>query len=65
MSELKGDKNHNADLSIRKFKNLRTNEEFFGHRHKFRKKYNLKQQGVDNLITGWKKSVKGWILVDA
>jgi group I intron endonuclease len=65
MSELKGDKNHNADLSIRTFKNLKTNEEFCGNRHAFRRKYNLKQQGVDNVISGWKKSLKGWILVEA
>ena len=62
MSELKGEKNHNADLSARKFKNLRTGEEFCGHRHEFRKRYNLKQQGVDNIIAGWKKSTRGWIV---
>lgn len=65
MSELKGDKNHNADLTIRKFRNVKTNEEFCGNRHEFKTKYNLKKHSVDNLICGWKPTLKGWILIDA
>lgn len=62
MSELKGERNRNADLTIRHFKNVLTNEEFHGNRHAFREKYNLKKHGIDNLIGGWKSSLKGWVL---
>ena len=65
MSELKGEKNHNADLTIRQFRNVNTGETFSGHRYEFVKKFNLIKDGIDRLIRGYRKSSCGWVVCEA
>ena len=61
---LTGDKSYRFNRRIRKFKNVRSQEEFVGVQYDFRKKYNLCHQGLTGLICGKRKSHKGWILVE-
>lgn len=62
MSELKGGKNHNADLTIRQFRHTKTGEIFSGTRYEFAQKYGLKKSSVDGFIQGQRRKTKGWIL---
>ena len=64
-ADFNGDKHPKADLTIRKFKNIKTNEEFQGNRHQFIEKYNLNKFSVKSLMWGRYKTLHGWVLVDA
>ena len=61
-ANFKGNKHPKADLTIRKFKNIETNEEFQGNRHQFIEKYNLNKFSVKSLMWGRYKILHGWIL---
>lgn len=60
---LTGEKSYRFNRTIRKFKNVHTQEEFVGFQYDFRKKYNLCHQGLSGVVCGRRKSVNGWILV--
>jgi len=55
----------NVEQTIRKFKNLQTNEDFVGTKCSFRRKYNLVKCSVGALVKGRIQSLKGWVLVNA
>lgn len=57
--------NPRIDLTVRKFRNTFTNEEFKGNRHVFRQKYNLTKPSIKAFIQGRLKTLKGWVLVKA
>lgn len=65
MSMLKDETSHNPDLTLRRFRNVITNEEFRGNRYEFRRNYNFKKRSVDRLVQRRSKKTKGWILLDA
>jgi group I intron endonuclease len=62
---LKGEKSYRFDKTIRTFKNINTNEIFVGVQYDFKQKYNFKGSSLCDIMSGRRKSYKGWILVDA
>ena len=62
---LTGEKSPLFSKIVRRFKNIHTNEEFLGFQYDFRKKYNIDHASLSSLISGKRKSAKGWILVKA
>ena len=61
---LSGENHPKFDKTIKKFKNIDTNEEFIGFQYYFRKKYNLKNPTLSKMINGKTKSYRGWVLVN-
>ena len=51
------------DNTIRKFRNVKTNETFTGCQYDFRKKFGLKQRSLSGVISGKRKILHGWVLM--
>jgi len=58
-----GNKSGHFDYTVRKFRNIHTNEEFSGFQYDFIRKYNLNKSSVNALLKRRLKTLKGWILV--
>lgn len=62
-ANVRGDKNPAFDNTIYRFQHIKTKNIFIGTRYDFYKKYNLRRNGVNQLVYGNYNSTGGWILV--
>jgi len=60
-----GEKACHFDKTIWKFRNIHTNEKFIGYQYTFGKTFGLGNKGIGSIVTGRKKSYKGWVVCKA
>ena len=59
------EKSYRFNSKILHFKNINTNKEFIGVQYDFWRKYKFNRSSVRGIISGRRKSLHGWVLVNA